>query len=158
MPASPQTAIATIDSDLVQQIAALVKVAPKAPKAVTGTTKFTAEVLTRIFAALRTGHTVSDACLYAGVATSTYDDWLTRGRKHEEPYAQFCAVLDRLNVAAYSHAVECFSSHAGKDPKIAERFLARRAKKEWGVQGETDSSRISIQIGTFLLEGSPSED
>ena len=157
MPA-PAT-LAPIDNDLVVSITALVQSTAKAPKSATGTTKFTADVLTRVFAALRTGHTVTDACLYAGINIATYEDWVSKGRKGEQPFARFCEVIERLNVAAYSHAVVCFSEAAKTDPKVAERFLARRAKKEWGTHEDSNvGGPVTVQIGTFLLEGSPSED
>ena len=157
---APNTSVAPIEHDLAVQIAGLVAATKEAPlDGVTGQTKFTPEVITRICAALRTGHTVVDACLYAGVSIGTYENWMRQGRKGEQPFKCFVEVMERLNVAAYTHAVECFSKGAKDDPKVAERFLARRAKKQWGT-GEDDgnTNNITVQIGTFALEGGPTVD
>jgi len=77
-----------------------------------------------------------------------------KGKEGIEPYAKFAELMERMNKSAVEHAVVCFSTHAAKDPKVAERFLARRAKEEWGTQEDKSGTQILVQVG-LALEGSP---
>lgn len=149
LPSSP------LDHDLALKIAALVKEAADPPLAATGEPgKFTPDVLTRLVAAIRLGHTVNDACTFAGLGTKTYRTWLRRGESGEMPYAVLVEVIERLNIQAITPAVACFKKGAEEDPKVAERFLARRAPKEWGTQQEQSGGGVTVMFG-LELKGAP---
>ena len=143
---------AQLDHALAVKISELVLAAQDPPLTAAGEPgKFTPDVLQRIIAALRMGHTVNDACVFAGLAVKTYQGWLRRGQNGEEPYRLLTEVIDRLNVQSYSEAVECFKKGAKDDPKVAERFLARRAKQEWGTKDDNGSgAQVTVMFGLDL--------
>ena len=141
-----------IDHSLALAIAGLIQAAAAMPERATG--KFTPDVIQRIVAALRLGHTVNDACVFAGISPTTYQNWQRKGQNGEAPFDLFCEVLERLNVASYTDAVACFSKGATEDPKVAERFLARRAKDQWGTKEDSaGSGGITVLFGLELRGG-----
>jgi len=154
----PQTLV-PIDHDLAAALATLVETARTVDLG--PQSKFTPDAIARIVAALRIGHTISDACTFAGVAPTTYEGWLKKGRAGQAPYAQLVELVERLNVATYSPAVECFKRGAETDPRIAKDFLAVRAPKQWGPQKEQVNTAVTIVFGagfggeTPELEGGP---
>ena len=136
MPKTTVTTLAStpLDHDLALRVADLVRTAADPPLTAAGEpSKFTPDVLQRIIAALRLGHTVNDACVFAGVAMKTYQNWLRKGQNGEEPYNLLCTVIERLKLQKLTPAVTCFHNAAAEDWKAAERLLARTNAKEWAV-------------------------
>ena len=141
----------TLDHDLAVKISELVLAAQDPPLTAAGEPgKFTPDVLQRIVAALRMGHTVRDACVFAGLAVKTYQTWLRKGQNGEEPYTLLCDVIERLQVQSITPAVECFHSAAKDDWKAAERLLARKRPEEWGSKDDSGGQQITVMFGLEL--------
>ena len=158
MARSAPTLAPIADADLAAELSHLVAASKDARHPDGGKTKFNADVLTRLCAAFHVGHTIPDACVYAGVSTSTYDEWLRKGRAGEHPYDKLVTVIQRLNLSVYEPAVKRFKEDAEKDWKAAQQFLKTRAPEQWGGRGEESNANLTVQIGTFVLEGGPAED
>lgn len=142
------------DTDVHGMVEALIRTAILHPPICNGPSRFTPDVLTTFLATIRAGHTIGDACRLAGIAPTSYDHWVERARQGVEPYKQFVDTVAACNVLAYDHAVKHFSTEAGKDWKAAERFLARRAKGEWGITEEQTGPPIVVQVG-IVATGHP---
>ena len=144
-------ASAPLDHDLALKMADLVKAAGDPPLTAAGEPgKFTPDVLQRIVAALRLGHTINDACVFAGVRVKTYQNWLRKGQNGEGPYDLLCDVIERLKLQKLTPAVECFHNAATEDWKAAERLLARAHPKEWGTKSENEGSGVTVMFGLEL--------
>ena len=142
---------APLDHDLALKIAELVQATKDPPLIATGEpSKFTPDVLQRIVAALRLGHTVKDACVFAGVAVPTYQSWLRKGQNGEQPYSLLCDVIGRLKVQKLTPAVTCFHGAASVDWKAAEHLLARANPEEWGTKSETEGANVTVMFGLEL--------
>lgn len=158
MPRTAPTLAPIADTDLATELTKLVDAAKDAKDPLSGKTKFNRDVLTRLCAAFHVGHTIADACVYAGVSPNTYDEWLRKGRAGEHPYDKLVAVIQRLNLQVYEPAVKRFKADAEKDWKAAQQFLKTRAPEQWGGRGEESNANLTVQIGTFKLEGGPATD
>ena len=148
---APAHAIAPLNDHLALQLAALTKAVADPILDATGRpSKFTPDTITRIAAALRLGHTVTDACTYAGVRPDLYRSWLRRGQNGEAPYDLFVEVIERLNIDAYSPAVACLTNASTHNWKAAERLLSRRAPSQWGTGQEQSGGGITVMFGLEL--------
>jgi len=96
-------------------------------------TKLTPKVRERIVESIRAGAYAEQAARAAGIAPSTYYDWLRRGEAGEQPFSEFSEALRageaEAEVAAVANIRE--AANAG-DWRAAAHYLERRHPERWG--------------------------
>src|SRR4051794_23946527 len=98
-------------------------------------TKLTPERQDRITRAIREGAYAEVATRAAGVAPSTYYDWLRRGREGEEPYSVFLEAVEQADAEAEVAAVGVINAAAASgDWRAAKALLERRFNRRWGAR------------------------
>lgn len=104
--------------------------------AITGRpTKFTPEVLNRLYSAIRLGHTYKHACMYAGIDWSTFHAWrsgqfpkgVTDDQKQE-----FYDNLARAEGESVNTKLATIAMHSKDDWKAAAWMLERRHPDDYG--------------------------
>lgn len=103
--------------------------------------KLTPEVQNKIVTAVAGGNYQATAALLAGVSTSTYHNWVNRGKDGEEPYVQFLEELTRAEAFAEAERIKEIRE-AGKngDWKAHAWYLERKMNKKWGKVDKTEVS------------------
>jgi len=102
--------------------------------------KLTAALAEEIYAAIRAGAIFADAAAHAGVAQSTFHEWLRKGRRDgaRDPYRSFVVGLDR---ALADFKVGALSSIHGADEWQARAWmLERRFPDQFGRRTRVDAS------------------
>jgi len=72
-------------------------------------TKLTAAVQQDLVYALTEGAAIAHACDYAGIATSTYYDWMQRGAASEAGFAEFAETMTRARGRGVVHDLRTIS-------------------------------------------------
>ncbi len=96
-------------------------------------TKLTPEVRERIVGSIRAGAYAEQAARAAGIAPSTYYDWLRRGEAGEPTFSEFSEALRAGEAEAEIAAVATIreAAQAG-DWRAAAHYLERRHPERWG--------------------------
>lgn len=94
-------------------------------------TKLDDLVAKRICNALAGGNAQATAARAAGVGVSTLKEWLSRGRKGEEPYADFLDQVKRAEAAGEVELVATIRAGATKTWQCAAWLLERRFPRRW---------------------------
>lgn len=110
---------------------------------------------------VRSGGFRAEAAAAAGISRTTVFNWAKRGddalalaQEHTEdgeqvkvedvpekdrPYVDFVNALEEAEAQAEQWHVRNLKTHAEKDPKVSQWFLARRWPDRWGVREAGDS-------------------
>ena len=96
-------------------------------------TKLTPQVRDQIAEAIRLGAYAEQAAAAAGIASSTYYDWIKRGDAGEQPFSEFSEALRACEAQAEVAAVTVLrdAAQAG-DWRAAAHYLERRHPERWG--------------------------
>jgi hypothetical protein len=86
----------------------------------------------KICAVLEKAGTVTSACAFAGIGTSTYHSWIARGENGEKGYAEFSASCARARAKAKQKLTDIILKAAPRDPKLACWLLERLYPNEYG--------------------------
>lgn len=112
-------------------------------------TKLTPERQELIIKALREGNYIEAACGYAGVGTSTFYEWMERGRTASRGvYAEFADAVEKARAEAEMRNVQVIQ-RASKDTWQASAWwLERSFPDRWGrrVQDVKHSGGVTIQL------------
>lgn len=96
-------------------------------------TKLTPEVQDRIVTAIRAGNYMETAAAFAGIARSTFNEWVRRGADEEEgPYAEFHDAVHQALASAEARDVALIGQAAQKEWQAAAWRLERRTPERWG--------------------------
>ena len=104
-------------------------------------TKLTPKVREHIVESIRAGAYAEQAAHAAGIAPSTYYDWLRRGEAGERPFSEFSDALRAGEAEAEVAAVTVIrdAAQAG-DWRAAAHYLDRRHPERWGRRHHVDQA------------------
>lgn len=106
----------------------------------------TPEIIKEIVDALRMGVYFDAACAAAGVTKDTGWNWMKRGRKGEQPFAEFFSLVGKANGEMQKFYNTSIFAHSKKNWQAAAWYLERRFPKRYGrkdqleLSGELDSN------------------
>lgn len=109
--------------------------------------KLTPEIQNKIVAALRVGCPLNTAAAYANVVSSTFNNWLRRGRDGEQPYRGLVEQIDLAIADGKMRDLVRIDQGADKDWRAAAWKLERRFPLEFG---EKTQSEITVQARPFI--------
>lgn len=120
----------------------------------------TPEVIDRLCAEMEALGFVGAACARAGVARSTVEEWVIRGKDGQEPYAGFAAKWAQARARANARHVEAIQ--ASPDWRARAWLLERAAPDEYPrdpavvvTQTVTGASDGAIALLRRLVDASP---
>jgi hypothetical protein len=105
-------------------------------------TSCTPEKVTRICEAIRLGMSSADACRYAGVARSTYEEW--KAKALARPGSPFAEAIDQINAALAESELRLlgyWSRSAADDWRAAQQLLAVRWPERY-----SDTRRVQVTV------------
>lgn len=85
-------------------------------------------------------------CDAVGVARSTLQSWLARGKTGEEPFAEFYARYRQAVAKGEIGLIQCVQEASGRSWQAATWLLERRFRKRWGKPKDAlqdDLSKLS---------------
>lgn len=105
--------------------------------------------------AIRKGKTRVVSASLAGIDRSTLYEWIARGRKGEQPYADFVDDLKKAELESESDLVDAIQKATKKTWTAAAWMLERRKPKTWGRKDRVehkmpDLSKMTIEQLTAL--------
>jgi hypothetical protein len=101
--------------------------------------KLSEEVTGQIVTAIRAGNYAEAACQAAGISTSTYYRWMTRGAQEPgSPFARFRDAVLRAEGEAEVHAVAIIRRAMPDDWRAAVTYLERRHPQRWRHRQQTE--------------------
>lgn len=120
----------------------MLRVPPKGSEPAEPTTKLTAEVEDRVLEFLKFGSTFAQAAGAAGVTEGTFNGWLRRGARGEQPYKRF---LEKIQAAAAFVQVQLAARvhTAGRKDWRANVALAQKIERG-GWSALTDANRLIV--------------
>lgn len=108
----------------------------------------TPEISLKITTALRNGVSVNAACRIAGVPSSTYYKWLTKGRDGMEAYEAFYQAVEQATGEAEAHFLSMLQSIASGETKgnwqAYAWILERRFHGDWRRR-DFDAQRAAVE-------------
>ena len=126
--------------------------------------KISAEVQKDICDALKVGNYRMVACEYAGIAHSTFKDWMARARGTSkrknggDQYVAFAAAVKKAEAQAHVRNVTIVQNAGKKYWHASAWWLERKYPKMWGKQeriehsGEVTTKVQYIEIGGERIE------
>ena len=93
--------------------------------------KLTDEVQDRIVRAIRAGNYAEAACHSAGISSSTFYRWMTRGDAEAGAYRVFREAVLQAEAEAEVHAVAIIRRAMTDDWRAAMAYLERRYPSRW---------------------------
>jgi len=101
--------------------------------------KLTDEVTERVVQAVRAGNYAEAACQSAGISSSTYYRWMSRGDQDPgSDYARFREAVLRAEAEAEVYAVAIIRRAMGDDWRAAVAYLERRHPTRWRTRHQTE--------------------
>jgi transposase len=101
-------------------------------------TKLDAEVTDKIVSAIRAGNFARAAAEYAGIAESTFYDWLKRGQDGDPGFSEFSEAVTRASAEAEVEAVAFIRKAMAEDWRAALEYLKRRHPEHWQDRARTE--------------------
>lgn len=98
--------------------------------------KFTPARTARIIALVRAGNYAEVAARQAGIHSSTYFDWMARGKMGEKGYHEFSEAIGSAEAFAESQAVVLVRKEMATNWKAAGWYLERKFHDRWGRKYE----------------------
>ena len=131
--------------------------------------KLTPEITKRLTEAIRAGNYYEAACAYAGIAYSTFREWMVKGEKAKSgKYREFMEAVKKAEHEAEVRMVAMWQKHMPENWQAIATFLERRYPDRWGrkrldyVKYEVDQlsggSEGDTAIKDFLKAVKPSEE
>lgn len=120
-------------------------------------TTFTPELGAEIVKFIRAGNYLETAARSHGVGKTTLYGWLARGRKGEEPFAEFADAVERAAGDAESMHVALISKASQKGAWQASAWwLERRFPKRFGrkleLSGDADAPIQTLNLSKLSVE------
>lgn len=113
-------------------------------------TKLTPEVQERICQAIRAGNYYESACAYAGIAYSTFREWMVKGEKAKSgKYREFMEAIKKAEYEAEVRMVAMWQKHMPDNWQAIATFLERRYPDRWGKKDQMNlnhSGGIDIKV------------
>lgn len=96
-------------------------------------TRCTPERIKRIADAIRAGNYAETAARYGGIGETTYYEWMKKGERGEEPYAEFREAVKEAEAIAEARSVALIQQ-AGQAGtwQASAWFLERKFPSKWG--------------------------
>jgi transposase-like protein len=110
-------------------------------------TKLTPEIQDRIYASLRAGNYACVAARLAGIAESTFYDWLEQGKRARSGrFSEFSESVMRAELEAEVAGLKNWQAQIPTDWRACKEFLERRFLDRWrlpkdGEQASEDEPR-----------------
>ncbi len=107
-------------------------------------TKLTPEVQEKIISALKAGNYFNHACVYAGVAPNTGEEWKSRGEGTDKDrpvnalYANFAKAVREAESFVQVRMISQWQEQMPSDWRAIEAFMKRRYPSEWGDRTRTE--------------------
>jgi transposase len=95
-------------------------------------TKLTPECQAAIIAALRVGAPIYVAAMHGGIGKSAFNNWMERGRKGDEKYAEFLAAIEKAQADAIIHKLSKIHRASDDEWTAAAWWLERKYPEEFG--------------------------
>lgn len=99
-------------------------------------TKFDEHRSARILSDLAAGLTRKCAAARAGIHSRTLDNWVSRGKRGEEPFAAFYASIKKAEHDAEARCVGLILKTAEGTWQCAAWYLERKHPESWGASRE----------------------
>lgn len=119
-------------------------------------TKLTPARIKRLTNAIRAGNYYDAACAYAGIAYSTFRNWITTAEAAIEngtaeqpenaPFVEFLEDVKKAEADAEVRMVGMWQKQIPHDWKAAATFLERRHPDKWGRRAPTDGDAADDEI------------
>jgi len=110
-------------------------------------TKLNAALQARICEKMRSGNVPETAAISEGVARRTFFEWLEKGKRGEQPYAEFRLAVDQAIAEFEVKVVE----GAVSDPRNSIAILERRFPDRWSLKRE----QVNVQVNLSAIMESP---
>jgi len=110
--------------------------------------KYTRAVHERICEELRKGQRAQGACARAGITTSTFHEWMRRGKEGDPWLREFFEDVEIAFNEAEAKAVDVVVKAMDDDPEHAEWFLERARADGYSKQVKT---AVEGQIRDFMM-------
>ncbi len=107
--------------------------------------KYTPEVVERICYSLSQGNTRTTAVTCAGVAMSTFHEWLN-------DFSDFSEAIKRAEEQAVEHYVNVIHTASTQTWQAAAWYLERRRKEDFGKQDKVDITTNGKDINGMSME------
>ena len=100
-------------------------------------TSYTDEIALRLAEVLEQGASIADACALAGIAESTYHEWVRRGETGEAPFSEFPELTRAARARGRLKHVRAIAAAADRpdgkgDWRASAFFLERSDPANWG--------------------------
>lgn len=102
-----------------------------------------------VAANLEEGCSIADACALAGIAESTYHDWVRRGDAGEAPFSEFSELTRAARAKGRREHIQAIKKAASDDWRAAAFFLERSDPANWGPKHKVQSEHtgdIAIRV------------
>lgn len=113
-------------------------------------TKCTPEITKRILDLIKGGNYRNVACAAAGIDSRVLREWLMRGAKGEQPYANFSAEMDIAEAQGEARHVLTITSASKADWRAAAFILKTKYRKNWHEEREVEvvnpSGRTEVHV------------
>lgn len=107
---------------------------PRTIVSIRNNSKFTKEVVTRFYEAIRYGSKIKQACEYAGISPTQYYTWRRRANKKEEPYYTFVLGVEQAQGEFVVRNLQAVHAHTAIDWKAAAWLLERRHPQDFAMR------------------------
>ena len=121
--------------------------------------KITPKRIQIIVEALEKGNTRKNACIQAGIGTTTFHEWLNKGnpehpsftQKRADKYRKFREAVMRAESEVESIHVENLLLHAQRDYRASVEWLKRRKPHEWGEIQRVEQTNANLNVDLSSL-------
>ena len=114
--------------------------------------KLTAEVTDKLVKAISQGNYYDAACSYAGIAYSTFREWMNRGEQEDgTEYSDFMEAIKKAESAAELRLVQEWQKHIPNNWQAIATFMERRYPDKWGRRERRDIN-ISGEMGVSIID------
>ncbi len=106
-------------------------------------TKLTPKVQERICKAIRDGHHLDRACVFAGISYSTYREWMNHGEIDQQAgenteFSDFLEAIKKADVDAEDRIIAFWRQAMPENWQAAAEFASRRWPTRWGRYNRVD--------------------
>lgn len=97
-------------------------------------TKHTPELEAKFCELIAAGNTISTACAYVDISTTTFDNWRKRGEEGEDPFVGFLGAYKKALAKAQAWHVSNIAKHAKTHWQASAWWLERRCPEDFNLK------------------------
>ena len=114
--------------------------------------KLTEEVKDKLVKAISQGNYYEAACSYAGIAYSTFREWMNRGEQENgTEYSDFMEAIKKAEAAAELRMVQEWQKHVPNNWQAIATFMERRYPDRWGKRDRQDIN-LQGELGIKIVD------